>query len=64
MADFDETVEVSHDIECECTFRREFFQSLIQEVTDEEKLQIAQHYLLSSPPGQFNEVLTGLFFII
>ncbi len=29
------------------------------QVTDEEKLQIAQHYLLSSPPGQFQEVLTG-----
>jgi capping protein (actin filament) muscle Z-line, alpha len=28
-------------------------------VTDEEKLQIAQHFLLSSPPGQFQEVLTG-----
>ena len=30
------------------------------QATDEEKLQIAQHYLLSSPPGQFNEVLTGM----
>jgi hypothetical protein len=29
------------------------------QVTDEEKLQIAQHFLLSSPPGQFQEVLTG-----
>ncbi len=28
-------------------------------MTDEEKLQIAQHYLLSSPPGQFQEVLSG-----
>jgi len=30
------------------------------EVTEEEKLQIAQHYLLSSPPGQFHEVLTDV----
>jgi len=30
------------------------------EVTNEEKLQIAQHYLLSSPPGQFQEVLTDV----
>eukprot|EP01031_Cornospumella_fuschlensis_P027282 gene27282-32954_t len=30
-----------------------------EEISAEEKLQIAQHYLLSSPPGQFNEVLTG-----
>mmetsp|Transcript_21649 Transcript_21649/g.36258 ORF Transcript_21649/g.36258 Transcript_21649/m.36258 type:complete len:307 (+) Transcript_21649:108-1028(+) len=28
-----------------------------EELTNEEKLQIAQHYLLSSPPGQFQEVL-------
>lgn len=31
----------------------------IEEVSDEEKLQIAQHFLLSSPPSQFNEVLDG-----
>jgi len=31
-----------------------------EEVTNEEKLQIAQHYLLSSPPGQFQEVLTDV----
>jgi len=30
------------------------------EVSDEEKLQIAQHYLLSSPPGQFHEVLADV----
>lgn len=28
-------------------------------MSDEEKLQIAQHFLLSSPPGQFQEVLAG-----
>lgn len=28
-----------------------------EEITDEEKLNIAQHYLLTSPPCQFNEVL-------
>jgi hypothetical protein len=27
--------------------------------SNREKLEIAQHFLLSSPPGQFNEVLTG-----
>lgn len=26
----------------------------------EERLQIAQHYLLSAPPGQFHEVLTDV----
>mmetsp|Transcript_6968 Transcript_6968/g.13545 ORF Transcript_6968/g.13545 Transcript_6968/m.13545 type:complete len:287 (-) Transcript_6968:131-991(-) len=31
-----------------------------EEVSDEEKLQIAQHFLLSSPPGQFSEVLTDV----
>lgn len=31
-----------------------------EEVSDEEKLQIAQHFLLSSPPGQFQEVLTDV----
>ena len=29
----------------------------VDDVTNEEKLQIAQHFLLSSPPGQFHEVL-------
>lgn len=29
------------------------------QISNEEKLQIAQHYLLSSPPGQFSEVLSG-----
>ena len=33
-------------------------------VSNEEKLQIAQHFLLSSPPGQFHEVLTGIMFSI
>ena len=27
------------------------------DVSNEERLQIAQHFLLSSPPGQFHEVL-------
>uniref|UniRef100_A0A7S1TQR4 F-actin-capping protein subunit alpha n=1 Tax=Phaeomonas parva TaxID=124430 RepID=A0A7S1TQR4_9STRA len=31
-----------------------------EEVSDEEKLQIAQHFLLSSPPGQFSDVLTDV----
>jgi hypothetical protein len=31
----------------------------VEEVSDEEKLQIAQHFLLSSPPGQFHEILEG-----
>ena len=30
------------------------------EISPEEKLQIAQHYLLSSPPGQFLEVFIYL----
>ena len=30
------------------------------EVSNEEKLQIAQHFLLSSPPGQFHEILTDV----
>jgi capping protein alpha len=30
------------------------------ETSDAEKLQIAQHFLLSSPPGQFNEVRTDV----
>lgn len=29
-------------------------------ISDAEKLQIAQHFLLSSPPGQFNEVLSDV----
>lgn len=29
-------------------------------VTDEERLQIAQHFLLSSPPCQFHEVLADV----
>lgn len=31
----------------------------ITQTSNREKLEIAQHFLLSSPPGQFNEVLTG-----
>lgn len=30
------------------------------ELPDEEKLQIAQHFVLSSPPGQFHEVLADV----
>ena len=29
-------------------------------ITDEERLQIAQHFLLSSPPCQFHEVLSDV----
>lgn len=32
----------------------------VDEITDDEKLQIAQHFLLSSPPGQFNEILADV----
>lgn len=32
----------------------------IVEISNEEKLQIAKHYLLSSPPGQFQEVLADV----
>mmetsp|Transcript_9104 Transcript_9104/g.13703 ORF Transcript_9104/g.13703 Transcript_9104/m.13703 type:complete len:287 (-) Transcript_9104:116-976(-) len=32
----------------------------VEEITDEEKLQIAQHFLLSSPPGQFQEILSDV----
>mmetsp|Transcript_34180 Transcript_34180/g.74529 ORF Transcript_34180/g.74529 Transcript_34180/m.74529 type:complete len:287 (-) Transcript_34180:152-1012(-) len=32
----------------------------VDEVTDEERQQIAQHFLLSSPPGQFHEVLSDV----
>lgn len=31
-----------------------------EEISNEEKLQIAQHFLLSSPPGQFHEVLSDV----
>lgn len=31
-----------------------------EEISDEEKLQIAQHYLLNAPPGQFTAVLEGV----
>eukprot|EP01041_Mallomonas_annulata_P013122 gene13122-27728_t len=31
-----------------------------EEVTNEAKLQIAQYFLLSSPPGEFNEVLSDV----
>jgi capping protein alpha len=32
----------------------------VEEISNEEKLQIAKHYLLSSPPGQFQEVLSDV----
>jgi hypothetical protein len=32
----------------------------VEEVSNEEKLQIAQHFLLSAPPCQFDEVLAGV----
>mmetsp|Transcript_39467 Transcript_39467/g.68396 ORF Transcript_39467/g.68396 Transcript_39467/m.68396 type:complete len:288 (-) Transcript_39467:106-969(-) len=35
-----------------------------EEISVEEKLQITQHYLLSSPPGQFHEVLSDIRKII
>jgi capping protein alpha len=34
--------------------------SEFDEISPEEKLQIAKHYLLSSPPGQFTEVLADV----
>jgi len=36
----------------------------IEEISNEEKLQIAKHYLLSSPPGQFHEVLADVKTIV
>uniref|UniRef100_A0A7R9YCR6 F-actin-capping protein subunit alpha n=1 Tax=Pinguiococcus pyrenoidosus TaxID=172671 RepID=A0A7R9YCR6_9STRA len=35
-----------------------------EEISEEEKLQIAQHFLLSSPPGQFSEVLADVKAIV
>ncbi len=32
-----------------------------EELSDQEKLQVAQHLLLQSPPGQFDDVLSGTF---
>lgn len=32
----------------------------VEQVSNEEKLQIAQHFLLASPPGQFHEVLSDV----
>lgn len=32
----------------------------VVQISDEEKLKIAQHFLLSSPPGQFQEVLADV----
>lgn len=36
------------------------FISYFLQISPEEKLQICQHYLLSSPPGQFKEVLSDV----
>lgn len=36
------------------------FEEEVEEISPEEKLQICQHYLLSSPPGQFKEVLSDV----
>lgn len=33
----------------------------VEPVSDPEKLVIAEHMLMSSPPGQFRDVLTGRF---
>lgn len=53
MSEFDENNEV-------LIIQYVHYQNYVtKQVTDEEKLQIAQHYLLSSPPGQFQEVLNG-----
>lgn len=36
------------------------FDDEVDVITNEEKLKIAQHFLLSSPPGQFNEVYSDV----
>eukprot|EP01035_Chromulina_nebulosa_P019792 gene19792-25734_t len=38
----------------------EYDDDVIEEISDEEKLKIAQYFLISSPPNQFNEVLTDV----
>lgn len=40
-------------------FFNSFSFKTFQEISAEEKLQIAQHYLLNAPPGQFDSVLAG-----
>jgi hypothetical protein len=40
------------------------FKMFCSQVTDEERQQIAQHFLLSSPPGQFHEVLAGTYLAV
>lgn len=31
--------------------------------TDAQKVAVAQNFLLAAPPGEFNEVVTGTFFL-
>ncbi|GMH67968.1 hypothetical protein TrST_g4185 [Triparma strigata] len=52
----------AHHSKKEFTFNvhRDMSDEEYEEVSDEEKLQIAQHFLLSSPPGQFDEVLADV----
>ena len=41
------------------TMSDEEYDEEFEEVSDEEKLRIATHFILSSPPGQITEVISG-----
>ncbi len=64
MAEFEDTNEDNVEEVCDKNIIIYNVVMQIQKLSSEEKLQISQHYLLSSPPGQFNEVLSGTFYIV